>query len=358
MDILLFSRNYVTIFMILLFSIKLWNRKSFRDSETKYFWVVVISCLVLVFEDMFETVAAQSPSLLYWRILCTIIGYTFRSTAALGLLLVVIPERHRKMFLWIPSLITLLFSSTGFFFDIVFGYDENYAHYRGPFGYIVFIIPLLYLLLLLWFTFRNITERKGWEKYIVWLGALFCLGATALDATVGGNHLNEAIMISSIFFYIILYSHDNRRDALTGLLNRKAFYDDCIVFANSIYAVTSLDMNGLKGLNDTKGHEAGDKALVKIGECITSSIDKNAHSYRIGGDEFILLFFECDEDNIKKTCESIKKRVTESGYNISAGYALVDADVSLDEAIRKSDKLMYEDKSRYYQETGLDRRRR
>lgn len=78
-----------------------------------------------------------------------------------------------------------------------------------------------------------------------------------VDVAVGGDHLTEAIMISIVFFYIILYSHDNRLDPLTGLLNRQAFYDDCKLSGKSVRAVASLDMNGLKELNDTQGHKAG-----------------------------------------------------------------------------------------------------
>ncbi|MBR1797516.1 MAG: GGDEF domain-containing protein [Clostridiales bacterium] len=350
-------RHFVTLFVILLFSIKLWSRKSFRDSQTKYFWVVVISCLVLVFEDFFELLAATSPSLRFWRIMWSVIGYTFRSTAALGLLLVVVPQRQRKSILWIPSVVTLLVSSTAFFTDIVFGYDESYEFYRGPCGYVVFVIPLIYLLLILWYIFSDIIESKGTDKYIVLLCVAFCLGATTIDATIGGTNLIEALIISSIFLYIFLYSHDNRRDSLTGLFNRKAFYDDCSMFGKSIKAVASLDMNGLKGINDTQGHEAGDKALVKIGECITRSADKDTHAYRTGGDEFIILFFHDNEDVIRNEGEQIKKKVTESGYNISVGYALLTDSLNLEDAIVESDKRMYEDKARYYQETGLPRRR-
>ena len=55
--------HLVTLFLILLFSIKLWSRKSFRGMETKYFWVPVLSCLVLVIEDTLELFTAQDRSM-------------------------------------------------------------------------------------------------------------------------------------------------------------------------------------------------------------------------------------------------------------------------------------------------------
>ena len=62
------------------------------------------------------------------------------------------------------------------------------------------------------------------EKYITPVCAASCVAAALADAFVGGTRLNEAIMISGIFYYIFLYSNDSRKDALTGLLNRRAFY--------------------------------------------------------------------------------------------------------------------------------------
>ena len=187
---------------------------------------------------------------------------------------------------------------------------------------------------------------------------MFCLAATAADATVGGSHLIEAIMISSIFFYIVLYSHDNRRDTLTGLLNRRAFYDDCINYQSSVTAVASLDMNGLKELNDDHGHLAGDQALISIGKCISDAVGRNIQAYRVGGDEFILLAFSGNAEKIAYAIKCIKESVTACGYHISAGYTVQEKDQELTDTIKESDRLMYEDKARYYQESGKNRRRR
>ena len=350
-------RHLVTLFLIVLFSIKLWTRKSFRNMETRYFWLTVISCLLLVLEDIVEVAASEDPTLRFVRTLVSVFGYTFRSTASLGLLLVIVPREKRTFRLWIPSLITLLVCSTAFFTDIAFGYDADYEFYRGPFGYVVFIVPAFYLLLILWITFRRVSERKDVEKYIAPVCGVFCLCAAIADAINGGIRFNEALMISSIFFYIYLYSHDNRRDPLTGLLNRQAFYDDCITFAKGIGAVASLDMNGLKELNDSRGHHAGDEALIRIGECITTATDNNTLAYRIGGDEFAILFLHDNEDKISEVETRIRESVAREGYSISAGYAIRDRKTTLDETIKESDSRMYDDKARFYRETGRDRRR-
>lgn len=354
----LFFNELSILFTVLLFAMKLWNKKSFRGMETKFFWLPVLSCLILAFQDVLETAASQDPTMRFWRILLSVLGYNFRSVAAVGMLLVIVPQEKRKPVLWLPCLLNLLLCCTAFFSDIAFGFDEEYIFYRGPLGIISFIIPISYLILILWNTIRRTTERQDPEKWIAAVCVAYCLTSTYIDATAGGNHLTEAIMVSSVFFYIILYSHDNRLDPLTGLLNRQAFYDDCRFSSKHVRAVVSLDMNGLKELNDTMGHQAGDDALRKIGECIRNNADRNAQAYRTGGDEFMLLLYHDDKEKIASLESQIKEDVKGKGYHVSIGYAMLGQNMDLDGAIRESDRLMYEDKARYYQETGKERRRR
>ena len=353
----IFSQNLVTLFLILLFSIKLLTKKSFRNTDNRYFWLTTVSCFLLIIEDILEAMAAEDPSLRFWRILLSVLGYTLRSTAALGLLLVILPQNKRHFGFWIPSLITLLTCSTAFFTDAAFGFDEEYAFYRGPLGYVAFIVPLFYIAMIVILSFKYYSEKSGIEKYIPSVCVLFIIGATVKGVIGGGVTLNEAIMISSVFLYIMLYSHDNRLDTLTGLLNRQAFYDDCAALNKSIGAVASLDMNGLKTLNDSQGHQAGDEALKKIGERLREITGSKVSAYRIGGDEFAVLYFHNDEESIIRLERQLKEKVAADGYSLSAGYAVREGGRDLDEVIGESDGRMYEDKELFYKTTGVDRRR-
>ena len=349
-------RHWVTIFTILVFAIKLWPGKRFRNTETKYFWLTVLSTLILVIEDIIEVLCASDPSLRFGRIFVSVIGYTMRSVAGLSLLLVVLPYKKRRFIYWIPALITLATSSTAFFSDIAFGYDENYDFYRGPLGYVAFAVPIFYAIMILVIVFKNFYEKSSIERFIVPVCTIFCLSTSFLDAMYGGVRLNEAIIISGVFFYLILYSNDIRRDSLTNLLNRQAFYDDCSIYNRSIEAAASIDMNGLKDLNDSLGHEAGDKALKKIGECMIKASDEKTLVYRVGGDEFVILFLHSDEKIISDVVKKIAEDVTKAGYSISTGYAIRSHDDSIDSIVRESDKLMYQDKAGYYRSKGMEHR--
>lgn len=352
-----FFGNIITIFLILLFGIRLLNKKSFKTAETKYFWLTLISCLLLVLEDYLEDMTSKDANLEIWRIFLSIMGYTLRSTAALGLALVIVPRKYRGFFWWIPCLIVLAINCTAFFSKIAFYFNEEYAFRRGPLGIISFIVPILYILAILVFSFPRFLEKGGIEKFIIPACILFCGVATLKGVLYGGTELTAAIVTSSIFFYIVLYSHDNRLDPLTGLLNRQAFYDDSSALNKSIKAVASIDMNGLKELNDNLGHQYGDEALKKIGEVLTNVSNRNMLAYRIGGDEFLILFFTDVNDKISDIETKIKERVKENGYSVSMGYATCESFSTLNKMIEESDRLMYLDKANYYKTTGKERRK-
>ena len=80
--------------------------------------------------------------------------------------------------------------------------------------------------------------------------------------------------------------------------------------------------------------------------------------YRIGGDEFVILFFRGAEETVLQVTNQVRERVSKIGYSISAGYAMREKNEKLEVTIRKSDSRMYEDKAVYYQTNHRDRRRR
>ena len=353
----LLSTHFISLALILLFSIWLVAQRATRDRELRYFWMTVICCFLLVVEDYLETAASLNPDLRFWRTLLSVAGYFLRSTATLGLVMVVCPPEKRYRAIWIPNLLNLLVCCTAFFSDIAFGFDENYGFYRGPLGYVSFIVPIFYMVLILWLTFRRYGGgRKKTDQLILLSCAVLCLGSSALDAIHGGVRLHEAIMISCIFFYVFLRSYDVRRDSLTLLLNRQSLYDDCKSLDKKLCASASLDMNGLKALNNERGHQAGDRALKTIGECMLDACDANMRAYRIGGDEFVILFTGKDEITVRQTVDRIRKEIGAAGYSISTGYVMREEDEDPEAMILRSDMKMFEYKAQYYRDRRHDRR--
>ncbi|MBO4926093.1 MAG: GGDEF domain-containing protein [Clostridia bacterium] len=350
--------HFTTLFLILLCGIKLHAQKKARDVELRFFWLTLICCFLLTMEDILETITALDPALRFWRTLLSVIGYVLRPTAAVGLLLVVCPPERRSWKIWILCLVNLTVNMTAFFSPVAFSFDADYAFARGPLGYAVFVIGLLYMVQILALVWQRFYEGKRAERWILIICVVGCMAASTVDAFFGGCHLNEAMMIASMFLFVFLRSHDNYLDPLTSLRNRFAFYDDGEHLARDISAVASLDMNGLKKLNDTQGHAAGDRALTEIGRCISEVCDRNTIGYRVGGDEFVLLFLHREEEAVEKAVRTIKDSVAGAGYSISTGHAMKGKDCSLEDALQASDRTMYADKAGYYQQTGRDRRSR
>ncbi|PRC45320.1 GGDEF domain-containing protein, partial [Mycobacterium sp. ITM-2017-0098] len=84
------------------------------------------------------------------------------------------------------------------------------------------------------------------------------------------------------------------RDPLTGLLHRRAFFDqtEALLLSHRNHArylaVTMLDLDGFKALNDTHGHGAGDDALIAVGNALVATGKGRALVGRVGGDEFLV----------------------------------------------------------------------
>ena len=247
---------------------------------------------------------------------------------------------------------------TAFFSPAAFSYNENYGFVRGPLGYTVFVVSFLYMFLILATIHRRFYAGKTMERLLMTICAAACFGATVFDMIYGGHHLTEALMISSIFFYFFLNAHDNRLDPVTSLGNRVAFYADIDDRKRFITAIASMDMNGLKAINDAGGHAAGDKALAEVGRCLKKVGNRNTTAYRIGGDEFAFVFLQQKQEAVEQTIAQAKELVDKAGLSISIGYAMMAEGESAEDLLKRSDHDMYSNKAAYYRMKGHDRRAR
>jgi diguanylate cyclase (GGDEF)-like protein len=356
----LLDKHFIPLFLIIGFSMKLWSKRSFTDTSQRYYWLTVISTMILIIADSMEAWAQGSPEWRFWRILFSVIGYIMRPTAALSIALIIYPGQRRPRWLWIPNTVNALVYCTAFFTpDIAFGFGEKYNFMRGPLGYSAFVVSFFYIAYSVWMTWKRFRDKDhAKERYVLYLCAASCVIAVLIDMNTEGAHLNSAIMISSVFLYMFLRSIDTNRDPLTQLLNRLSFFEDCGKYGPAVSAVGSADMNGLKRLNDMVGHEAGDEALREIGRIMDELSGRNILAYRIGGDEFAMLFIRQDEETVKRVMETLKERVSEKGYSVSTGYAMREGKyASVQDLIRWADESMYANKAAFYRENGHDRRK-
>ena len=142
------------------------------------------------------------------------------------------------------------------------------------------------------------------------------------------------------------------KDALTQLGNRFAMekYVRQINPEQSI-GVVYCDVTGLKGVNDTLGHKAGDDLILRAGACL-EQVFGDYGVFRIGGDELLVLCAQIDQDTLAERIRQLECLTAEKDVNIAVGVIWQDrADTHLDELLQEAEKRMYEDKAEYYIET-------
>lgn len=118
-------------------------------------------------------------------------------------------------------------------------------------------------------------------------------------------------------------------DTLTDLANRLKFQLDLEEEINkdTLFTIMYLDLNGLKPINDTYGHQAGDIALIKVASRLTGVIGSGGLVYRLGGDEFAIVFpGQKKEEEIKELANRIAEIVIQPVY---VSNAIVQISVSI-----------------------------
>ena len=157
-------------------------------------------------------------------------------------------------------------------------------------------------------------------------------------------------------------------DKLTQCYNRRAYEQDARAYnklpKDEDFAVFSMDVNGLKNVNDTLGHAAGDELLIGATKCMKQCFGKLGKVYRMGGDEFIAIVI-ADSDILKEMKEDLEKTFRKwSGeivhsLTVSCGCATKKEfpNSTIAEMAKIADHRMYQEKEGYYEEIGCNRRK-
>ena len=126
---------------------------------------------------------------------------------------------------------------------------------------------------------------------------------------------------------------------------------------NGPMGVIFADMNGLEYTNDHHGHSAGD-LLLKNAAMILQNTFIGDEIYRVGGDEFLILLRDTDEEEMRRKIAEMKKKAEMfDNVRFAAGYSLVRPGMDLREALAEADARMYQDKEDYYREHPEMKRR-
>lgn len=131
-------------------------------------------------------------------------------------------------------------------------------------------------------------------------------------------------------------------DSLTSLKNRRSFTDRSELLKDRLYYMLLFDIDNFKSLNDTYGHEFGDTVLATIGKLLKEIDSKYSLAYRIGEEEFAVIFVNIDENFAKESSEFIRRAISNLTWEhhikvtISGGFSKNNNDI-----YQTCDKLLY-----------------
>lgn len=179
--------------------------------------------------------------------------------------------------------------------------DRTYKHTYNPNGHRVYEIPL----------------SSGKLRY---------LRLEVTQEEDGQVGLAEDVTAST--YERLRIEHERDFDTLTGLYSRRAFQRICAELFRQpamlgTAALLMMDLDNLKGINDTYGHDWGDQYIRQAGQCLTDYTPKGTVCARVSGDEFFALFYGYDDrTQIREALENLIRAVRESVLHLPSGKLL------------------------------------
>ena len=214
-------------------------------------------------------------------------------------------------------------------------------------------------------------QEKGYESYEIFKGRdikRMLAVPICKDNTVTGfvsvdnpkESYDDATLLTSIQFFISnslatkKYQDQLRnmsyRDGLTSLYNRNKYIQLLAAHRHQMLEKVGaiyLDLNGLKAINDQKGHEAGDALICAAAQAISGIYPD--HAYRIGGDEFVVLVFNMEESVFDEKVHTLRSKLMSRQISCSIGALWRTQCEDLEGLLKESDQLMYKEKAKHYQ---------
>lgn len=360
-------------------------RIKYRDKQLLYltYALIAFSALTEYFGVLLDGRENLSP---YALIILKYADYTLTPMAG-GALIFQMRLRNR----WNHVVIGLLVFNAVLQLICAFGgwmvtIDQHNHCTHGPlYGlYVMVYLAIIFIVLLQFILYGRFFRRQNrmslYATILVVIAGIIIQELSGREARTSYIALTIGALLLFIHYteYTSLEMDDHLRsqqiqldtDALTGMLSRYAYsqalksYADAGSLPGTIAAFT-VDINGLKQVNDSLGHEAGDELIRGAAECIVNALNAEGKCYRTGGDEFVVLT-EMDKREAIKALQQLKRETRRwrgnaaKSLRVSAGFALAadHAGLTVEALVRESDKAMYKAKTAYYQHAGRNRRRR
>lgn len=246
----------------------------------------------------------------------------------------------------------------GFFLYIVgmsaavFYLVPSYGNKRFLYQFIgiVTVILLEGIILIFHVSFPSIQKAAALFQVHIYLVNIGITATIVLAATFIYSRETEKVYKS--------LEYSNNHDALTGLYNRGflvRYIEEIPYEKRTNFVIAMVDIDFFKKVNDTYGHEAGDKVLRKVASCLQDAAGEKNLAVRWGGEEFILYFPDDAQETVYTKMEQLRQEVESlvipaaGGHiriTITSGIAGGLADSNYEKVIRSADEKLYLGKQR------------
>ena len=139
-------------------------------------------------------------------------------------------------------------------------------------------------------------------------------------------------------------------DMNTEVYNRNQYLKDLTFFTGKKMRAVGcafVDVNGLHDHNNNFGHESGDRLLRSVADMLRETFPK-ASIYRIGGDEFTIIYPNCKKKELSEGLDEAKRKLNENEIYIAVGMEWRRHNIVIDDMLKAADGMMYIDKNNFY----------
>lgn len=177
--------------------------------------------------------------------------------------------------------------------------------------------------------------------------------------------LTTAALLHLVRTHFRLYrmvSKENISDSLTGLYNRKILSPmqslrlQRLTEQGASIVIIALDLDKLKHINDTWGHNEGDRAIILLAQAISATVRKSDYAVRLGGDEFCIILVDYDEEDAQLIPQRIKHQLAlideDNRVSFSWGAYKMRVGDNLDGAMEIADRRLYQQKNQRHSKSG------
>lgn len=236
---------------------------------------------------------------------------------------------------------------------------SSYKQYAGKIIYAVFLCCLRILLFYIYHYKEPLWQLSaGDENVLQIINTITIFSCISIISFIFSNSTQE--LESKLVNYNIILEKQANTDALTGLYNRRKAMEYLEHLAGNVeFSLCICDIDFFKKVNDNYGHDFGDEVLKGISRIFIDEMKKEGFAARWGGEEFLLIFPNCNGDDACVRLSEIRRKIKEmkfqkNGAEVSVtmtfGIAEYDYINGLNATIKEADEKLYLGK-----EKGRDR---